>query len=58
MQPSITEVEAYTSNESYMSGYYKFAQVVLSLPPMERVDLDFDIGIEHDDNGPSDGARY
>ena len=25
---------------------------------MEGVDLDFDLGIEHDDNGPSDGARY
>ena len=30
MQPSIPEVEVYTSNESYMSGYYKFTQVVLS----------------------------
>jgi len=25
---------------------------------MEGVDLGFDLGIEHDDNGPSDGARY
>ena len=25
---------------------------------MEGVDLDFDLGIEHDDNGSSDGARY
>jgi len=41
-----------------MSDYCRFAQVVLSLPPMEGVDLDFNLGIEHDDSGPSNGARY
>ena len=40
-----------------MSDYCKFAQVVLSLPHMERVDVDFDLGIEQDDSGRSDGPR-
>jgi len=35
MPPSIYEVKAYASNESSMSDYYRFAQVVLSLPPKE-----------------------
>ena len=49
--PSITKVKAYASNESSMSNYCRFAQVVLSLPLMEGVDLDFDLGIEHDYSG-------
>ena len=56
--PRIPEVETYTSNGSFTSDYYMFAQVALSLPPMEKVGLDFDPGIEYDDSGPSDGARY
>ena len=39
-----------------MSDYCKFTQVVLSLPLMEGVDLDFGLGIEHDDSDSSDGA--
>ena len=54
--PSIPEVEAYTSNESSMSDYCRFAQVVRSLPPREGVGLD--LRIEHDDSGPFDGAHY
>jgi len=46
--PSIPEVEAYASNESSMSDYCRFAQLVRSLPRMEGVDLDFDIGIEYE----------
>jgi len=42
-----SKVEAYASNESPMSNYYRFMQMVLSFPPMEGVDLDFDIGIEN-----------
>jgi len=53
--PSIPKVKAYASNESPMSDYCKFAQVVLSLTPMEGVDLDFDMGIEHDNSGQSNG---
>ena len=32
--------------------------MVLSLPPMEGVNLDFDLGIEYDDSGLLDGACY
>ena len=53
--PSIPEVEAYASNESFMSDYCMFTQVVLYLPPIEGVHLDFDLGIEHD---PSDEVHY
>jgi len=53
--PNIPEVEAYAPNESPMSDYCRFVQVVLSLPPMEGVDLNFDLWINHDDNGLSDG---
>ena len=56
--PSIPEFKAYTSNESFMSGYYMFAQLVLSLPLMEGVDLDFYMRIKYDNNDLSDGARY
>ena len=41
-----------------MSNYCRFAQVVLSLPLMKGVDLDFDLGIEYDDSGSFDGASY
>ena len=41
-----------------MSNYCRLAQVVLSLPLMEGVDLDFDLRIEYDDSGPFDGAHY
>jgi len=57
MPPNIPKVEAYTSNESSMSDYSSFTQVVRSLPPMEGVDLDFD-EIECDDSGQSDGPWY
>ena len=58
MPPSIPNVETYASNESSRSDYCRFAQVVLSLPLMDGVDLDFDLGIEYDDNGSSDRALY
>ena len=41
-----------------MSNYYRFAQVVLSLPLMEGAYLDFDLGIEHDDSVLFGGACY
>jgi len=56
--PSIPEVETYASNEFSMSDYCRFTQVVLSLPAIEGIDLDFDLKIEYDDSGASDGARY
>ena len=56
--PSIAKVGAHASNESLMCDYCTFVQVVLSLPHIEGVDLDFDLGTEHDDNGSSDEPRY
>jgi len=56
--PSIPEIEAYAYNESSISDYCRFPQVVLSLPPIEGVHLEFDLGIEYDVNGPFDGTRY
>jgi len=41
-----------------MSNYCRLAQVVLSLPLMEGVDLDFDLRIEYSDTCLSDVARY
>jgi len=37
--------------------YWRFAKAVLSLAPMEGIDVDFDLGIEQDDSGWSDGPR-
>jgi len=51
--PSTPEIEAHASNESTMSDYYKFAQVVLSLPAMQGVDAGFDLGIEQGDSSQS-----
>jgi len=44
--PNMAKVEARASNEPAMSNYYRFAQVVLSLPLMERIDADFGLRIE------------
>ena len=46
MLPSIPKFEAHASNESSMSDYCRFAQVVLSLPPMQGFDVDFNLGVE------------
>jgi len=50
-------VEAYVSNESSMSDYCRFAQAILSLPPMEGLDIDFDFGAKQVDSSPSDRLR-
>ena len=55
---SIPKVKTYSSNESCKSDYYRFTQLVLILPPMEGIDLYFDLGIEYKDSGLSDIARY
>jgi len=54
MPPSIPKVDAHASNESTVRDYCRFAQVVLSLPPTEGFDADFDPGIEQGDSGQSD----
>ena len=57
MPSTVPKVKAYASNESPMSDYCRFAKVVLSFPPLEGVDVDFDVGIEQDNSGQSDGRR-
>ena len=56
-KPSLPKVKVYASNESLVTDYCRFSQAVLSLPPTEGVKIDFDLGIEHDDSGQSDGPR-
>jgi len=57
MAPKKPEGWAPISNYSSISEYYKFAQVVYSMPPLEGFDVDFDLGVEQVDNGPSDRPR-
>ena len=51
--PNIPKVEAFASNESAMSDCCRFAQTILSWPPIEGVDIDFHLGIEQDDSSRS-----
>ena len=55
MPPNMSKVEAHISNEFSMSDYCRFAQAVLSLPPMEGFDADFDLRVEGVDSSLSDG---
>ena len=57
MPPNKPEVEALVSNESSMSNYCRFAQIVLSMPPVEGFDADFDVGVERVDDSPSNGPQ-
>jgi len=57
MPPNKPEVDASVPNESSMSDYCRFAQTVLSMPPMEGFDADFDVGVEQVDGSPSDGPQ-
>ena len=52
--PNKPEVKAPISNDSLMSEYYRFAQVVHSIAPLEGFVVDFDVGIEQVDGSPSD----
>ena len=40
-----------------MSDYCRFAQAVLSMPPMEEFDVEFDLGVEQVDCDPLDRPR-
>jgi len=53
---SITENEPYATNVVSMSDYYKFTQVVQSIPPVDYINCDFHLGVEFD-NGHFDGAH-
>ena len=55
--PSMPKVEAHISNESSMSDYCRFVQVVLSLLLMEGLDADFDLGVEQVNSSSSDRLR-
>ena len=55
MPPNKLKVEAPISNESSMSDYCRFAQIVLSMPPVEGFDADVDVGVRRVDDSPSDG---
>ena len=57
MPPNEPLVGAHFSNDSLMSEYCRFAQVVHSMPPLEGFDVDFDVGVEQVDGSPSDGQR-
>jgi len=57
MPPNKPEVEAPISHESSMSDYCRFAQTVLSMPPMVCFDVDFDVGVEQVGDSPSDGPQ-
>jgi len=44
--PDITEDRPSAFNEGSLNAYCRFAQLLRSLPPVEEVDLDFNLGIE------------
>jgi len=55
--PSIPEVYAHACNKSTVTDYCRIAQVILSLPLLQGIDADFDLGIKQGGNGQSDGPR-
>ena len=57
MPPNKLKVEAPVSNDSSISEYCMFAQVVYSMPALEGFDVDFDVGIEQVDDSLSVGLR-
>jgi len=57
MPPNEPKVEASVSNDSSISEYCRFAQIVHSMPSFEGFDVDFDVGVEQVDVSPSDGLR-
>ena len=57
MPPNKPEVEAPVSNDSSISEYCRFTQVVHFMPSLEDFDADFDVGVEQEAGSPSDGLR-
>ena len=55
--PRITEDEAYAINEGSTSDYCRFSRGVMSFPPMNGIEYDFDLEVEFG-SGPADGAHY
>ena len=54
--PGITKDGPSASNECSLSAYCRFAQLLTYLPPIEGINLHFDLGIEFG-NDPSDGVH-
>ena len=50
MPPNTPKVEVLVPNKFSMNDYCRFAQTVLSMPPMEGFDADFDLGVEQVDS--------
>ena len=44
--PSITKDKPSVSNEGSLSAHCRIAQLLTYLPPIEGIDLDFDLGVE------------
>jgi len=55
--PSITKNKPYAINKGSTSDYCRFARVLMSLPPMDGITYDFDLGVEFG-GGPSDRVHY
>ena len=52
-----SRVEAPVFNEPSINNYYKFAQTVLYVAPMQGFDADFDVGVEQVDDSLSNGHK-
>jgi len=57
VSPGIPKVQVHASNESTMSDYCRFARALLSLPPIEGSDAEFDLGVKQGDSSQFDGLR-
>ena len=57
MPPSKPEVEAPVSNDSLLSEYCRFTQVVHSMSQLEGFDVNFDVGAEQVHDRSFDGPR-
>jgi len=57
MLVDMPKVEAHASNKSTMGDYYRFAQTVLSFPPMEGFKENFNLGVKQGDSSQSDGLH-
>ena len=54
---SIVEDETYATNEVSMSNYCRFAQVAQSVPRVDDIEYEFDLGVELRSD-MSNGAHY
>ena len=55
--PSIVEDEPYGTNGNSVSDYCRLVQVVQSMPPIDDIRCDFDLGIKLS-SGPYNGSHY